>query len=61
MNNIDKDFNEIFKIIQAPQTSYYCFYLPQWFIDKYKNYFTFKNNEMYYGDIRVYVYPNEII
>ena len=61
MNNIDKDFDKISKIIQVPQTSYYCFYFPQWFINEYKNYFTFKNNEIYYGDIRVYAYPNEFI
>ena len=61
MNNIDKDFDKILKIIRVPQTSYYCFYFPQWFINEYKNYFIFKNNEIYYGDIRVYAYPNEFI
>lgn len=61
MNNIDIDFNRIFEIIQVPQTSSYCFCFPQWFINEYENYFTFKNNEIYYRDIRVYAYPNEFI
>lgn len=61
MDNINKDFDKIFKIIQVPQTSCYCFYFPQWLINEYKNYFTFKDNEIYYRDIRVYAYPNEII
>ena len=52
--------NKLIKKIRTEPNYEYEFAMPQWFVDERRDWFVFKDNDVYFHGGKVFVYPNEI-
>ena len=50
---------QLIKEIRTNPNSEYKLTMPEWFVDEHKDWFVFKNNNVYFHGGKVFVYPNE--
>lgn len=50
---------QLIKEIRTEPNSEYKFAMPEWFVDEHRDWFVFKNDEVYFHGGKVFVYPNE--
>ena len=62
MNNelIYEEISELIKKIRIEPNYEYEFAMPQWFVDEHREWFVFKDNDVYFHGGKVCVYPNEL-
>ena len=54
-----KEINKLIKKIRTEPNSEYKFTMPEWFVNEHKDWFVFKDNDVYFHGGKVFIYPNE--